>query len=75
MLHDVIATRLEQIIENGSDGDALRAIEAWTSRVHGKPKETVETVEGVSETEQALKALTPAQRLELWQHRGLRSVG
>jgi hypothetical protein len=33
---------------------------------------TVDTEE--SETERALRALTPEQRLELWRRRGLRAV-
>lgn len=35
------AARLLQIIRTGSDADALRAAEAWLSRVYVKPKETV----------------------------------
>jgi hypothetical protein len=39
---EILARKLE-IIRNGSDTDALRAIEQTESRIYGKPKETVET--------------------------------
>jgi hypothetical protein len=54
---EIVAAYLKAGIE---DGD-WRALDALISRVHGKPKETVETVQ-VSRTEQAIEAETPEQR-------------
>lgn len=34
---------MSAIIEHGSDADALRAIQEWTNRAWGRPKEHVET--------------------------------
>jgi hypothetical protein len=56
-------------------GDRLRAMEQLESRALGKPKESVTVDTEESETERALKALTPEERLALWQKRGLHSVG
>jgi hypothetical protein len=44
------------------------------SRALGKPKESVSVDTEESETERALRALTPEQRLELWRGRGLHAV-
>ena len=52
-------------------GDRLRAMEQLESRALGKPKESVTVDTEESETERALRALTPEQRLELWRRRGL----
>jgi hypothetical protein len=57
---------LGQIIATGSDADALRAIEAWTSRVYGKPKETLETVRPeLPEDVAALRAMPLEEKLAL----------
>jgi hypothetical protein len=55
-------------------GDRLRAMEQLESRALGKPKESVTVDTEESETERALRALTPEQRLELWRRRGLRAA-
>ena len=55
-------------------GDRLRAMEQLESRALGKPKESVTVDTEESETERALKALTPEERLALWQKRGLHAV-
>ena len=52
-------------------GDRLRAMEQLESRALGKPKESVTLDTEQSETERALRALTPEQRLELWRRRGV----
>jgi hypothetical protein len=54
--------------------DRLRAIEQIESRALGKPKESVTVDTQESDAERALRELTPAQRMELWQARGLRAV-
>lgn len=59
----IVARRLD-IIDNGSDADALRAIEAMESRIYGKPKETVEQVT-TPRTVEALSAMTPEERRQL----------
>jgi hypothetical protein len=41
----MITSRLSSIVESGTDADALRAIEAWLSRVYGKPTERLEVEE------------------------------
>ncbi len=61
---DKIAARLASIIEDGSDADALRAIESWTSRVYGRPTEHVEVAEKPRTLEE-LRAMPRAQRLAL----------
>lgn len=65
-----------QIINDSSApvGDRLRAMEQLESRALGKPKESVTVDTEESETERALRALTPEQRLELWRRRGLHAV-
>jgi hypothetical protein len=55
-------------------GDRLRAMEQLESRALGKPKESVTVDTEESETERALRALTPEQRLALWKQRGLQAV-
>jgi hypothetical protein len=55
-------------------GDRLRAMEQLESRALGKPKESVTVDTEESETERALRALTPEQRLALWRQRGLQAV-
>jgi len=61
--------------ETAPAGDRLRAIEQIESRALGKPKESVTVDTEETDAERALKALTPEQRLALWQQRGLRVVG
>jgi len=62
--HDY-AARLDAIIRNGEDADALRALEALNSRVLGKPKETVQQVEVPAEL-QAVRDMSREEREELW---------
>jgi hypothetical protein len=49
-------------------------MEQLESRALGKPKESVTVDSEESETERALRALTPEQRLELWRRRGLHAA-
>ncbi len=42
---DLITARLAEIVEHGTHADSLRAIEAWLSRVYGKPTERLEVEE------------------------------
>ncbi len=42
---DLITSRLAEIVEHGTHADSLRAIEAWLSRVYGKPTERLEVQE------------------------------
>ncbi len=42
---DLITARLAEIVEHGTHADSLRAIEAWLSRVYGKPTERLEVQE------------------------------
>lgn len=64
---DQLITRLMQIVDTGTDADALRAIDAMLSRVYGRPKETVEVQAPVEEPEtmQALRSMTIEQRADL----------
>jgi hypothetical protein len=59
---DVIAAQLADIIENGSDADALRAMEQWTSRVYGKPTERVETDISIPQTWEEIDSMSREQR-------------
>ena len=59
----IVARRLD-IITNGSDADALRAIEAMESRIYGKPKETVEQVT-TPRTVEAIRSMTADERRQL----------
>ena len=61
---ELIERRLTAIIENGSDADALRAVQEWTNRVYGRPTERIENVDVPTETERAIEAMTPQQRRE-----------
>ncbi len=65
-----LGNRLAGIVKNGTDADALRAIEQWTSRVYGRPTEHVTTATEQPASLEALAQLTHKQRVEL-----LRSVG
>ena len=58
------AERLDKIIRDGNDGDALRALEQLTSRVLGKPKEIVETV---TDKPAELARLEDLSDEELWE--------
>ena len=49
-------------------------MEQLESRALGKPKESVTVDTEESETERALRALTPEQRMQLWRRRGLRAA-
>jgi hypothetical protein len=70
-----VDARLEIINDRAAPvGDRLRAMEQLESRALGKPKESVTVDTEESETERALRALTPEQRLVLWRARGLRVV-
>lgn len=64
---DVIVSRLMNIVETGTDADALRAVDAMLSRVYGRPKESIEVaaVQAEPETVQALRAMTVQQRADL----------
>jgi hypothetical protein len=61
-----LAARLLDIVRNGSDADALRAIEALNSRVLGRPTERVE-VDAAERprTMDELRKLTHEQRQAL----------
>jgi hypothetical protein len=59
------AARLDAIIRNGADSDALRAIETLNSRVLGRPKETVETRQ-VHPDIQAVRDMTAEERDQLY---------
>jgi hypothetical protein len=58
------ARRLDRIIRDGSDSDSLRALEQLTSRVLGKPKETIENV---TEKPAELARLDELSDEELWE--------
>ena len=60
-----LAARLLDIARNGSDSDALRAVEALNSRVLGRPTERVEVQAEVPETVEALRRMSSAERMAL----------
>jgi hypothetical protein len=64
--HGALPARLLDIVRNGSDADALRAIEALNSRVLGRPTERVE-VDAAERprTMDELRKLTHEQRQAL----------
>ena len=67
---EILARKLE-IIRNGSDTDALRAIEQTESRIYGKPKETVETRSTeIPEQLAEIRALPFEQKLALLRQLG-----
>jgi hypothetical protein len=67
-----VDARLQIISDQAAPaGDRLRAMEQLESRALGKPKESVTVDTEERETERALRALTPEQRLELWRRRGV----
>lgn len=60
-----IEARLGDIITHGSDADALRAIEAWLSRVHGRPTEHTVVEAPEPESLQELRRMSSAERRAL----------
>jgi hypothetical protein len=68
-LRDLMAAELERRAEEivaayltaGIEQGDWRALDALVSRVHGKPKETVETIQR-SQTEEAWAGMTPEER-------------
>jgi len=61
----LVARLLAIALKGEDDGAALRAIEQLTSRVLGKPKETVETHERPDELKK-IAEMTPQERDALW---------
>ena len=61
---DAIVARRLDIILNGSDSDAERAISAMEARIYGKPKETVEQIT-TPRTVEALRTMSPEERRQL----------
>jgi hypothetical protein len=67
-----VDARLQIITDQAAPaGDRLRAMELLESRALGKPKESVPVDSEEFETERALRALSPEQRLALWRRRGV----
>lgn len=63
---DEIVAALLDVIRTGTHADKLRAIEAWTSRVYGKPTERVEHGPLTEpETDAELRAMSEEDRLAL----------
>ncbi len=62
---ETIASRLLGVVKSGTDADALRAIEQWTSRVYGKPTDHVATTVELPQALTDLAGMSAAERLEL----------
>jgi hypothetical protein len=75
---EIVARKLE-IIEHGTDADALRAMESIEARIYGKPKETVVQESPEPKTLEELRSLSRDERrallLKLEQANGGRSLG
>jgi hypothetical protein len=73
-----LAARLLDIATNGSDADALRAIEALNSRVLGRPTERIEVDASVPDSVEAIRRMSSAERqallVQLEQGAGLAQV-
>lgn len=66
-LHEAIVAAYRTALVSGEAGERLRAAEALLSRVYGKPKETVETVQRERPKElQEIADMTPEERDALW---------
>lgn len=57
-----LGARLLDIAANGNDADSLRAIEQLTSRVMGKPKDTIEVETKTPSSIDDLRAMTMEER-------------
>lgn len=64
---DALVTRLLDIVEHGSDADALRAADTLMSRVYGRPVQPTEdlTPSAVPTTAAEVRAMSPEERRAL----------
>lgn len=64
---DVIVARLVDVVEHGTDADALRAAEVLMSRVYGRPVQPTEdlTPQRVPTTADEVRAMSPEERRAL----------